>query len=236
MFSKIINKLKSLPKPAIIGGLAAIGLLVVGFAAFEIWRTFSPTTIKGIDVSHYQGDISWRAVAESGEAKFIYIKATEGKSYQDPSFKKNWHGVSEIGLPAGAYHFYSQSSSGADQAANFIATVPKEKGNLPPAIDIEGNVTKQKNFKSELADYVRAVTKHYGQKPIFYVPYRVYNLLYDDYYGYTFWIIDYDGQPNVNGWTFWQYSNKSKIAGVSSKVDFDEYHGSRWDFNKLISR
>ena len=236
MLSKFREKLRKIPKPAVICSGAVAAALLIGFGVYLIWHTFAPTVIKGIDVSHYQGDISWRAIEESGNVKFVYLKATEGSTFQDPDFSKNWRGATDNGISAGAYHFYTQSSTGYDQALNFIATVPKEKGKLPPAIDIEGSVTKQENFKAQLATYVKTVTKHYNQKPVFYVPYQVYNLLYDDYKGYTFWIINVDSKPVVKGWTFWQYSSKGFVAGIDGKVDLDQYKGSRWNYRSLLSK
>lgn len=44
--------------------------------------------VRGIDVSHYQKNIDWEKVANSG-VDFVYIKATEGATYVDPMFKKN---------------------------------------------------------------------------------------------------------------------------------------------------
>lgn len=38
--------------------------------------------VKGVDVSHYQGDIDWEILSNQG-IKFAFIKATEGKSFVD---------------------------------------------------------------------------------------------------------------------------------------------------------
>jgi len=38
--------------------------------------------VHGIDVSKYQGDVDWNAVAGSG-VKFVWIKATEGGDHVD---------------------------------------------------------------------------------------------------------------------------------------------------------
>lgn len=228
---------RRVPKPVWIGVGAAAAAVVIGIGAWQIAQQFRQTTLEGIDVSHYQGDISWRAVAETHKVKFVYLKASEGSTYQDPTFASNCKAAEKYHLVVGAYHYYSLSKSGADQAANFISVVPKMKGALPPAIDIEANVTSQSDFKDQLADYVRTITKHYGQKPVFYVPSKVYNLLYDDYAGYHFWIIDVSGQkPTVPGWTFWQYSNKGKVAGISGSVDLDRYRGSLWNFRGMLSK
>lgn len=228
---------RRVPKPVWIGVGTAAAAAVIGIGAWQIALQFRQTTLAGIDVSHYQGDISWRAVAESQKVKFVYLKASEGSTYQDPTFSHNRQMAAKYHITVGAYHYYSLSKTGAEQAANFISAVPKQKGTLPPAIDIEATVTSQSDFKDQLADYVSAVTKHYGQKPVFYVPPKVYNLLYDDYAGYHFWIIDVSGEkPTVPGWTFWQYSSKGKMAGISGSVDLDRYRGSLWNFRKMLSK
>ena len=38
--------------------------------------------VKGIDVSHYQGNIDWDMIKDQG-IQFAYIKATEGSTYTD---------------------------------------------------------------------------------------------------------------------------------------------------------
>ena len=45
--------------------------------------------IKGIDVSAYQGDIDWNILSKQG-IDFVFIKATEGSSYVDEMFKRNY--------------------------------------------------------------------------------------------------------------------------------------------------
>ena len=51
------------------------------------------TTIEsadGIDVSHYQRSINWKVTKESlPNCKFVYVKCTEGATYQDPKYKQN---------------------------------------------------------------------------------------------------------------------------------------------------
>jgi lysozyme len=199
------EKLKKIPKPVVISCGAVVLALLVGFGAYQIGYLFKPTVIKGIDASHYQGDISWRAIAENGGAHFVYLKATEGSTFKDPDFSRNLRGATENKIPAGGYHYFTQTSTGYDQALNFIATVPKRKGELPPAIDIEGNVAREKDFKAQLATYVRTIKAHYNQKPVFYVTYQVYDMLYDDYAGYNFWIIT-------------STANRTSRAGLSGSI------------------
>lgn len=65
--------------------------------------------IRGIDISHYQGDIDWdqlqNAMIEKCPIRFIVMKATEGSSKIDPSFKYNFKQALEYGYIRGAYHF-----------------------------------------------------------------------------------------------------------------------------------
>lgn len=225
--------LSGIPKPIKLSLIIGIPVLLAAVVAGVCWYLFAPTTIEGIDVSNYQGTISWKAVANNNSVRFVYMKATEGKAFTDASFKKNWKNAAASGLKTGAYHFFSASSSGEDQARHFIATVPKKKGALPPVIDIEANITKESDFKAQVADFVSLVEKHYGQKPVFYVPPRIFNLLYDDYSSYPFWVISVGSSSHIKNWTFLQYSNKGSIVGISGNVDLDKYQGSRWSFSHM---
>src|SRR5690242_15158922 len=49
------------------------------------------TQTAGMDVSSYQGNVNWTAARNNG-AKFTYIKATEGTSYQNPYFGQQYLG------------------------------------------------------------------------------------------------------------------------------------------------
>lgn len=222
-----------IPKPAKFAIVIGVPILVVALLAFGVWYWFAPTTIQGIDVSNYQGTISWKAVAQNSSLHFVYIKATEGKSYTDASFQSNWAKAADSGLKVGAYHYFSATSSGADQARHFIATVPKKEGTLPPVVDIEANITQESDYKNQIADFVRLVQAHYGQKPVFYVPPRIFDLLYDDYSSYPFWVIAVKTSPHIQNWTFLQYSDSGSIVGIDGNVDFDKYQGSRWSFIHL---
>jgi GH25 family lysozyme M1 (1,4-beta-N-acetylmuramidase) len=63
------------------------------------------TTLKGIDVSTWQGTIDWGAVASSDNA-FAIAKATEGNGYTDPQWGNNQAALLAPGpLVGGSYHF-----------------------------------------------------------------------------------------------------------------------------------
>lgn len=93
--------------------------------------------VKGLDVSHYQGEVNWAAVADTNKYQFVYMKATEGHDFTDDHFAQNWERAKENGFLTGAYHFFSTRSSGSEQASHFISNVPVEKASMPPVIDLE---------------------------------------------------------------------------------------------------
>jgi hypothetical protein len=98
------------------GALAAILAYHYEFQLAPLW-----SNVIGVDVSNHQGEIDWSALAGSNVA-FAYIKATEGGDFRDRRFQLNWDGAKRAGLARGAYHFFTQCRSGAEQARNFIAT------------------------------------------------------------------------------------------------------------------
>ena len=111
-------------------GLLYIGVLHINNPS----RTKYP--IRGVDVSHYQGEIDWERLAGE-DISFAYIKATEGSGHKDEMFDRNWSEAQTTGLRIGAYHFFSLDSAGADQAENFCSTVTAVDGMLPPVVDVE---------------------------------------------------------------------------------------------------
>ena len=72
---------------------------------------------RGIDVSKYQGNIDWGAVAASG-INFAIIRvgyrgSSSGALVQDPYFKKNISGATKAGIKVGLY-FFTQAVNEAE--------------------------------------------------------------------------------------------------------------------------
>ncbi len=140
-------------------------------------RAQAPTDheIHGVDVSKFQGAIDWPRAAGAG-VSFAFIKATEGGDRLDPLFKENWRAARRAGIPRGAYHFYYFCRPAADQAKWFIRNVPAERGALPPVLDMEWNHLSPtckmrpdpEKVRSEATIFLRALTRHYGQRPVIY--------------------------------------------------------------------
>ena len=187
----------------------------------------------GIDVSEYQGIISWSYV-DTIENKyplhFVFIRATVGKDRIDRQFKRNWLGAKENRMIRGAYHYYRPNENSLEQAALFIKTVKLQKGDLPPVLDIEKLPKNQSiaNLKLGLRRWLKAVESHYGVKPIIYSGERYYDdFLKEEFSDYLFWIANYNfyREQIESDWLFWQFTEKASIPGINGNVDVNIYNG-----------
>src|SRR5262245_60783454 len=79
-------------------------------------------TIKGIDVSSWQGTIDWNAVQRSG-IKFAIVRVTDGSHHLDKRFAQNWLGARQAGLLRGAYQFFRPAQDATAQADLLIEQI-----------------------------------------------------------------------------------------------------------------
>lgn len=195
--------------------------------------------VKGLDVSHHQGAIDWKEVAEKNSFKFVFMKATEGHDFTDPRFATNWKETKEQGILRGAYHFFSMRSPGEEQAKHFIRIVPQEADSLPPVIDVEVHLKHDpQRVRRELHGLADALEGHYGKKPILYVTYDTYETYVEgDFEDFSIWIRDIVKSPSLNrDWLFWQYSNRGRVPGIDTYVDINVFRGSLDEFEREFQK
>lgn len=98
----------------------------------------STTTIRGIDVSVYQGTIDWNAAARGG-VRFAYMRLANNMTL-DTTFVRNWTNSRTAGVLRGAYQYFNPHGDAVAQA-NFVADTLMRNGfgvgDLPPMIDVE---------------------------------------------------------------------------------------------------
>ncbi len=203
-----------------------------------------PYPVRGIDVSEHQGEIDWQAVRGAG-FDFAFVKATEGRDYQDAYFGENWRGCATAGVARSAYHFFTFKSTGLDQARNFISYVPYEPGSLPPAIDLEfsGNseqIPDKDTLREELRDFIDELEKTYRKAPILYVTYESYKKYIEgDFNDCLIWIRDLSQSPVLDDgrdWAFWQYSDQGRVEGIKGFVDLDVFKGDEKALFELLAQ
>lgn len=197
-------------------------------------KTAKPTVVYGshtaqskggIDVSHYQGQIDWNAVAHDGRALYAFCKATESTTLVDNTYQYNVREARRNGVPVGCYHFFSPNTPGAEQFKHFQRNVNINDLDVVPMLDIEvrGKASLEE-FHNQIRAWIKAFEAQYHFKPILYASVNFYNKYlagaFDDY---IYMIAKYgEGCPNPQGpipFAMWQYSANGRINGIKGAVD-----------------
>lgn len=175
---------------------------------------------RGIDVSKYQGTINWSKVAKDSTIRFVYIKATEGTSIQDPYYRTNLQGAKKAGLLVGSYHLYSSKTTAYEQMGNIRKVIKKKEQDLVPVLDIEGHHS-GKLYMARVDKLLELMEAEYGIKPIIYTSERLYKTHFatKKYAKYHIFIANYQSYPTTR-FTLWQYTERGKCNGIKGYVDF----------------
>ncbi len=184
--------------------------------------------VWGIDVSHHQNNINWELLEEQ-KPNFMFIKASEGVSLQDNKYLENYSEAKKRGILVGSYHFFSYKSTGKEQANNFLSIAQHKDSDLLPVLDAEfsRNMPKKDMVINELVDFVNTIYERLGQYPIVYCNSAFYNLYLKEKLSdkCKLWIVNYREKPSVD-WTFWQATDRLKLAGITGFVDLNMYNGT----------
>lgn len=187
--------------------------------------------MKGIDVSNHNGKINWSEVKSDG-VELVYIKATEGTTYQDLWLENHYQGAKSVGLFTGFYHFLVGTSQPESQALNFYNTIKEKKSDLLPCLDIEVS-----GF--DVGDYALRFLKKFkelsGMNMVIYTGayFSRDNLPMEIKQNYPLWLAHYGVEPwksnlvTLAGFTTLvghQYTEKGKVNGISTDVDMNVFN------------
>ncbi|WP_102107294.1 glycoside hydrolase family 25 protein [Oceaniglobus roseus] len=193
--------------------------------------------VHGVDASKFQNDVNWAAARASG-VNFAFLKATEGGDRVDDRFAEYWAQTRRAGVLRGAYHFYYFCTTPEVQAQNFINTVPKERGSLPPVVDLEWNPFSPTctyrppaaEVREQVSRFIEIVARHYGQRPIIYTTPDFWERNEIARLGGETWLRAVARHPeNIYPgarWTFWQYSSTGQVPGFVGNTDLNAFGGS----------
>lgn len=199
--------------------------------------------VHGVDVSKYQGDIDWQQARQAG-ISFAFVKATEGGDMVDETFAENWRETRAAGIPRSAYHFYYFCRPAIEQAAWYIANVPRDPSALPPVLDMEWNplsptCTRRpppEEVRRQMRIFLGALERHYGKRPIIYTTTEFHEENIDGYFqDYPMWLRATAEHPETlypgHDWHFWQYTGTGIVPGIDGHADINAFAGSvdSWD-------
>lgn len=201
----------------------------------------SKLIINGIDVSKYQGQINWSAVAKSG-VKFAMIRlgwcGYDGTIKEDEYFKANIEGATKAGIDAGVYVYsYAKTAQAAAVAAKqALEMVKPYKLTYPIAFDMEDELyTKYKpedNNAIAIAFLDEIERGGYFAQLYTYTYFAQTHLIMKKLERFNVWIADYRGYVGYKGnYGMWQYSARGKVDGIGVDVDLDI---SYTDYPKII--
>ena len=194
-------------------------------------------SVKGIDVSKFQGDIDWQKVADSG-VKYAMIRLglrgyETGKLVTDENFKANVEGATAAGIDVGVY-FFTQAVNPAEareEAEYVLNEIDGYNITYPIAIDVEDlyndkarSYNQSKESRTECAIAFMDAIKAAGYNPAIYGNLNTFTKLVEvNKLGeYDKWFALYDTQIYFPyEITVWQYSDKGRIDGIEGDVDLN---------------
>ncbi|NEW73784.1 hypothetical protein G4H13_26335 [Streptomyces rapamycinicus] len=169
--------------------------------------------MKGIDVSAYQS-----ATFSTKSIDFVFVKATEGRSYVNSRQSAQAAHARDAGCVVGFYHFLWPGNI-EEQARFFVEKCASREGDVL-AVDWENTSSGTRASCAEKDRFTRAVKKlRPTHKVILYVN-RDFWLNRDttSYAGDGLWIADYvpAGKPRIEAkWLIHQYTDKPQDTNVA---------------------
>lgn len=189
-------------------------------------NTHESGSLKGIDVSAWQGKIDWQAVKNDG-IQFAFVRIGHGAHVLDTYYSQNMKGAQEAGIPVGVY-MYSTAKNEAEAIADAQFVIRNMEGYLvsyPVVIDLE-DASQDSLSKYQLGriakvfcDEVRAA----GYTPMLYCNENWYknridvSQITDVEKWIARWNVRYDTSIPRGIWQ----SGVGRIQGVNTNVDID---------------
>ena len=187
-----------------------------------------PFKAAAIDVSVYQGDISWAQVKASGIYAAV-IRAGYGRyaSQEDRKFQQNYTNARDVGMPVGIYWYsYAKTPEDASLEADIYLQVLGDRAlQMPLYMDQEWKDTPAASRTACAVAFLdRIRERHAGL--VGYYTYTSYFASVDiptiQQHCDTIWLADYRANYNQTiPRDMHQYSSSGTVAGISGGVDMN---------------
>ncbi|MFE1297188.1 glycoside hydrolase family 25 protein [Streptomyces sp. NPDC057413] len=173
--------------------------------------------LRGIDVSAYQS-----STYGTDGLSFVFVKATEGRSYVNPKLAAQTKHGRDAGLVVGFYHFLWPGNLTA-QAEYFLSKAPDRPGDLL-AVDWETTGEGTHASNAEKDRFLRTLKQMRPHNRVLLYCNRHFWLNVDttSYAGDGLWIADYvtAGKPRIKAsWRFHQYTDDPHDLDVARFAD-----------------
>ncbi len=188
----------------------------------------------GVDVSAYQADIDWWAVAADGidyaMIRIAWRGNTDGYLHEDICFEQNWAGTQEVGIPCGVY-FFSQAvtvEEAREEAVFALDLLAGRELTYPVVFDYEANDGHRlagidRETATACARTFCDIISEGGYEPMIYG--NRYDLQYLDISQLSdipIWFAEYSQAPSFEEpFAMWQYTNSGSVAGIGTPADLN---------------
>ena len=210
-------------------------MIFMNLTITEAVSPISSASYEGLDVSNWQGDIDYAQVKAAG-IEVVYIKASEGTTYKDPYFERNYANAKANGLKVGFYHFVTATNvqSAREQAQFFASVISGKTPDCKLAMDFEqfrgGISVNEINEISKV--FLETVQQLTGKEVVIYSnlndAQRVFSRELANQY--PLWVAYWGSESgllnsasNWQNWEGWQYTSRGIVAGVNGYVDRNRF-------------
>ena len=188
----------------------------------------SPKTLRGIDVSYWQGAIDWKRVKASG-VDFAFLRTSVSDYYSDETFYYNITEAQRAGIKVGVYHYCKATTveSARTEARFFLEALEPYKLDFPIVLDIEDRTQEALGVDelTRIAAVFCEEIKKAGYTPMIYSSASWLNnrLNMSKLSEYEVWVAHWGTtRPAYRGsYGVWQYSSEGRVSGISGDVDLN---------------
>jgi lysozyme len=218
--------------------------------------------ILGFDVSSWQDknetpqQINFDKMKLNG-GNFVFIRSILSKMAVDGDFYYNWRESKKAGLLRGSYCFCDYTLRADEVANKFVSILENDKGELPPAMDIEEFAgipfPPRYNMLLWMEQFSNIIQSKMKVKPIVYISPKYINMLKpipDWLLTHDLWIAHYlqpfymslGNQPTFKPWDkylIWQWTDREdglKYGAESLQIDADYFSGSMVELLKYSEK
>jgi lysozyme len=206
--------------------------------------------VHGLDLSHWDAPVFFDRLRKAGH-RFVYLKATQGTTFIDPTYRSRAAAAIRNGIRVGAYHYFDYRKDGRAQADYFVRVVRARGGflaHLRPVVDVECLTPmgrpNQARARTNLRAFITEIRARLGVRPIIYTSIFEWNTVTGG--SRTFgdcllWSAEWAQTaplrfpPGWSRWTFWQVG-PGPVAGLAGTHDADVFRGTRAQLDALRLR
>lgn len=210
-------------------------MIFMNLTITEAVSPISPASYEGLDVSNWQGNIDYAQVKAAG-IDVVYIKASEGTTYKDPYFERNYANAKANGLKVGFYHFVTATNvqSARNQAQFFASVISGKSPDCKLAMDFEQfrggiSVSEINEISKAFLETVQQLTR---KEVVIYSNLNDAQTVFSRELAnqYPLWVAYWGSESGLlnssshwQNWEGWQYTSRGIVAGVNGYVDRNRF-------------